>query len=138
MQLVSTHCKKKLHRYEVFLLLIACLLVAFWFVSAQDEIIDFESDRWTLQGAKVVTHLGQKSLQGSAILNDVEFANGVIEVDVAFVGSEKPCGILEKAEISRTFISDLTNPSFPMPFSTLLSSRAQDAGSFSTVMDSQH
>lgn len=64
------------------------------FISAQDEIIDFESDRWTLQGAKVVTHLGQKSLQGSAILKDVEFTNGVIEVDVAFEGSRCFAGIM--------------------------------------------
>lgn len=72
----------------------ACLLGVGVFVSAQDEIVDFDADRWILQGAKVVTHLGQKSLQGSAILKDVEFANGVIEVDVAFEGGRCFAGIM--------------------------------------------
>ncbi|MFC2164116.1 SMP-30/gluconolactonase/LRE family protein [Acidobacteriota bacterium] len=73
------------------------------FVSAQDEIIDFESDRWTLQGGKVVTHLDQKSLRGSAILKDVEFGNGVIEVDVAFEGSRCFAGIMFHIHQGRNF-----------------------------------
>ncbi len=52
---------------------------------AQDEIIGFTKDNWNLQG-QVVDHLGQKSLRGRAILKDVEFENGVIEVDMAFEG----------------------------------------------------
>jgi DNA-binding beta-propeller fold protein YncE len=63
-------------------------------VFAQDETIDFESDQWILRGSKVVTHLDQKSLQGSAFLKGVEFQNGVIEVDMAFEGSRSFGGIV--------------------------------------------
>jgi hypothetical protein len=86
-----------------FPLFIACLMLVAVCASAQDEIIDFESDRWALQGAKVVTHLGQKSLRGSAILKDVEFGNGVIEVDVAFEGSRCFAGIMFHIHQGRNF-----------------------------------
>jgi hypothetical protein len=55
-------------------------------LSAQQDIIEFSKDNWFLQG-QVVDHLGQKSLRGRAILKDVEFENGVIEVDMAFDGA---------------------------------------------------
>ncbi|MFC2141722.1 SMP-30/gluconolactonase/LRE family protein [Acidobacteriota bacterium] len=55
-------------------------------LSAQQEIVEFSKDKWYLQG-QVVDHLGQKSLRGRAILKDVEFENGVIEVDMAFDGA---------------------------------------------------
>ena len=55
---------------------------------AQTDIIGFDSDKWTLQrGSKVVDYLGRKSLRGTATLKDVEFENGIIEVDVAFNGT---------------------------------------------------
>ena len=94
MQLACPECKKTLQRVKVIPLLMTCLLVGTVFMSAQDEIIDFESDRWILQGSKIVTHLDQKSLRGSAILKDVEFTNGIIEVDVAFEGSRCFAGIM--------------------------------------------
>ncbi len=52
----------------------------------QDTTLEFTQDKWYLQG-QVVDHLGQKSLMGRAVLKDVEFENGVIEVDMAFEGS---------------------------------------------------
>jgi hypothetical protein len=67
---------------------------------AQDETIDFESEQWILRGSKVVIHLDQKSLQGSAFLKDVEFQNGVIEVDIAFEGSRSFGGIVFRAQTS--------------------------------------
>ncbi len=52
----------------------------------QDTTLEFTQDNWYLQG-QVVDHLGQKSLMGKAVLKDVEFENGIIEVDMAFEGS---------------------------------------------------
>jgi hypothetical protein len=69
-------------------------------IFAQDETIDFESDRWILRGSTVVTHLDQKSLQGSAFLKGIEFQNGVIEVDMAFEGSRAFGGIVFRMKMS--------------------------------------
>jgi len=52
-------------------------------VSAQEEIIDFESDRWDITGAQITEYSGRKCLMGTAFLKDVEFENGVIEMDLA-------------------------------------------------------
>jgi hypothetical protein len=51
--------------------------------SQESEIVDFASELWTLVDAEVVEHLGRKCLLGTALLEDVEFRNGVIEVDIA-------------------------------------------------------
>lgn len=52
--------------------------------AAQEEgVVDFESDRWVLRNAEVTEYLGRKCLIGFAFLKDVEFENGVIEVDIA-------------------------------------------------------
>jgi hypothetical protein len=75
-------------------LLLTILLTLPASILAQDDVIDFESDRWTLYGAQVVDHLGQKSLRGSAVLKEVQFENGVIEVDVAFEGSRCFAGFI--------------------------------------------
>jgi hypothetical protein len=57
--------------------------------SAQDEIIDFESDRWDATNAEIVQHMERKCLIGNAFLKDVEFGNGVIEVDIAFAARSR-------------------------------------------------
>jgi len=59
-----------------------------------DDPIDFASEHWTLQDARVVEHLGRTSLEGSAILADVEFSDGVIEVDLAVSGARSYPGIV--------------------------------------------
>ena len=63
-----------------------------------DDVIDFESDRWEIQSGKVVDHLGQKAFMGRALLKNIDFQNGVIEVDMAFEGSRSFAGILFRAE----------------------------------------
>lgn len=69
------------------LLAIAVIILGFGVsLGAQEDIIEFTKDKWHLQG-QVVDHLGQRSLRGRAILKDVEFENGVIEVDMAFDGA---------------------------------------------------
>jgi len=54
---------------------------------AVEEIVGFDSGRWQMgAGSKVEEFLGRQALtlSGSAFLKDVEFENGVVEVDLAF------------------------------------------------------
>jgi len=46
--------------------------------------VGFDSDRWVMAGGQVVEHMERTCLKGTAYLGDVEFENGVIEVDVLF------------------------------------------------------
>jgi len=50
---------------------------------AQEAVVDFNPEKWHLTNAKKVEFLGRQALMGIAILKDVEFENGVIEVDIA-------------------------------------------------------
>ena len=69
-------------------LLLLCLEVG-----AQEGIIDFDSDRWVKSGAQVVNHLDRKALMGRAYLKEVQFENGIIEVDIAVTGDRSYPGI---------------------------------------------
>lgn len=79
---------KKIGLYFLGLLFLASGLFC------QSDIIDFDSQRWVLRSADIVNHLGRKSLCGYAYLKDVEFQNGVIEVDVAVDGKRSYPGIV--------------------------------------------
>ena len=52
-------------------------------IHAQEGAVDFSSERWTLVDADIIEYLGRTCLSGAAVLGDVDFRNGVIEVDVA-------------------------------------------------------
>jgi sugar lactone lactonase YvrE len=71
------------------LILVVCLFLSSQDAVAQDGIIDFESDRWQMVDAQVVQHLERKALMGTAFLKDVQFMNGVIEVDIAVAESQR-------------------------------------------------
>ena len=58
------------------------------------ETLDFKSDRWVMANAEVVEHLDRTCLMGTAYLKDVEFENGVIEVDVAVTGNRSYPGLI--------------------------------------------
>jgi len=51
-----------------------------------------------LQNAQIVEHMDRKCLIGSAFLKDVEFENGVIEVDIAVDGSRSYPGVIFRME----------------------------------------
>ena len=74
---------------------IAAIVVMLGFQSrASAEVVGFDSDRWVLANAEIVDHLGRKCLRGVAYLKDVEFENGVIEVDLAVDGRRSYPGIV--------------------------------------------
>jgi len=58
----------------------------------------FEAEGWTIASGRIVDHLGRKALAGSALLKDVEFTDGVIEVDIAMDGRRCFPGIIFRAE----------------------------------------
>ncbi|MEN8164285.1 MAG: hypothetical protein ABFS37_09160, partial [Acidobacteriota bacterium] len=60
--------------------------------------IGFESEDWTITGGRIVDHLGRKALAGSAALKEVDFTDGVIEVDIAMDGRRCFPGIIFRAE----------------------------------------
>ncbi len=58
------------------------------------ENVEFTSDRWVMRNAQVVDLDGKKCLIGYAYLKDVEFENGVIEVDVKVNGDRSYAGFV--------------------------------------------
>lgn len=50
-------------------------------LSAQN-IIPFDTAHWDLSAAQITTHEGQNALVGAAMVKDVVFENGIIEVDI--------------------------------------------------------
>jgi DNA-binding beta-propeller fold protein YncE len=72
-------------------------------VKAQDNMIDFESERWILKNAEIVTHLGRKALAGAAYLKDVQLENGIIEVDIAVSGARSYPGIIFRMQSPENF-----------------------------------
>jgi hypothetical protein len=63
--------------------------------AAEAEVIEFDTSRWEYIGetTKVEEHLGRNSLTGMALLKEIEFGNGIIEVDVACAGGREFAGI---------------------------------------------
>ena len=59
----------------------------------QAETVAFDSDRWVIKRGERATFLGRSCLRGIASLEDVEFENGVIAVDIAVDGSRSYPGI---------------------------------------------
>lgn len=79
------------------LLLIGC--APFLFGSSEQQIVDFKSERWNIADpdAEVMFYMNEKSLylvEGVAHLKDVDFENGVIEVDVAAHGNAGFAGVV--------------------------------------------
>ncbi len=67
------------------------------------EIVDFDSPRWEKTDAEITTHLGRKSLSGTAYLKDTDFENGVIEVDIAVDGSSAYPGIVFRRQSEKDY-----------------------------------
>jgi sugar lactone lactonase YvrE len=61
---------------------------------AQLNAVDFHSDRWQMVDATVDARLDRTCLSGAAVLPDVVFENGVIEVDLLTSGARSYPGII--------------------------------------------
>ena len=83
-----------LHRTKTNRLLLISILLSALVVEARGDVIGFDSDRWVLKDAEIVHHLDRDCLSGVAYLKDVEFENGVIEVDIAVDGTRSYPGII--------------------------------------------
>jgi len=84
------------------------LILVFWFcfsgrLFSQTEIIDFKSDQWVLKNAEMVQFEDQECLIGYAYLKDVEFENGVIEVDLQVTGSRSYPGIVFRMQSEENY-----------------------------------
>lgn len=80
--------------YSIFLISIVSFSLSIS-ISAQDKIsVDFDSDQWVKVNAEVTEYMGRKSMAGIASLKDVEFENGIIEVDIATTHDRSYPGIL--------------------------------------------
>ena len=78
-------------------LIIGC--APFLFASSEQPIVEFESERWHIDDpdAEVMFYMNEKSLylvEGIAHLEDVDFEDGVIEVDVAAHGNPGFAGVV--------------------------------------------
>jgi sugar lactone lactonase YvrE len=63
-------------------------------IHAQLNVVDFGSDRWQMVDATIDTRLDRTCLSGAAVLPDVVFENGVIEVDLLTTGARSYPGII--------------------------------------------
>ena len=79
------------------LLIVGC--APFLFGSSAQQIVNFDSEQWNIDDpdAEVMFYMNEKSLylvEGFALLKDVDFENGVIEVDVAAHGNPGFAGVV--------------------------------------------
>ena len=72
-------------------MILACSVLTAHTTEVEEVAVD--SERWQLAGGRVVDHLGRPALAGGATLDDVEFSDGSIEVDVAVTGATSYPGI---------------------------------------------
>ncbi len=72
-------------RTVCLLVLVSMVLVSIGagFAQAERLVVDFDSTVWNKGRAEVVDHMDRKCLIGRALLEGVEFKNGIIEVDIA-------------------------------------------------------
>jgi hypothetical protein len=76
---------RSMKRNVARVLVVGAMTVSAGASNARAAMIDapFDDDHWNLAGAQVVEHLGRTALLGSAMLKDVQFGDGVVEVDIA-------------------------------------------------------
>ncbi len=86
--------KRKLAAARSTFLTIAVIPLATGIAQPQSTSIDFGSERWSLVDAEIANRFGRECLSGTAFLNDLQFQDGVIEVDIAVDGTRSYPGII--------------------------------------------
>ncbi len=71
--------------------------------TAASGAVEFDSDHWVFKNAEVKEYLGRKCLHGYALLKDVLFENGVIEVDLAVTGASSYPGFVFRVQSDRDY-----------------------------------
>jgi sugar lactone lactonase YvrE len=66
--------------------------------AAGAETVDFGPESWIFKNAEVKEYMGRKCLHGYALLKDVLFENGVIEVDLAVTGASSYPGFVFRVQ----------------------------------------
>lgn len=96
------------------------LLLLVWMIPWNlwpQENLEFDSEKWVMASAEVVEHMGRSCLMGTAYLKEVEFENGVIEVDVAVTGDRSYPGLIFRMQSSldyeRFYIRPHRAPFYP-------------------------
>ncbi|UCH84083.1 MAG: SMP-30/gluconolactonase/LRE family protein [Candidatus Latescibacterota bacterium] len=82
---------------------VALAIVVSAFGVAKSESVPFDSDQWVKPRAQVVDHEGRQSLMGFAYLKDVEFDNGIIEVDIFTDGRRSYPGVVFRVQNQRNY-----------------------------------
>jgi len=91
---------RRIHDLLYLSVAVAATLLAVPSFAGEEQMatFGFESEDWTITNGRIVDHLGRKALAGSALLKDVDFTDGVIEVDIAMDGRRCFPGIIFRAE----------------------------------------
>jgi sugar lactone lactonase YvrE len=80
-------CRLECLRIAPFM--IAAGMFFLWPLAVQADVVDFDSDRWTIVNGQVVDFMDRRCLTGVAVLPDVEFMNGVVEFDMAVTTADQ-------------------------------------------------
>ncbi len=134
--------KREIRRASRLTMLVALCVCCFQSRhAAVAETVDFGLDRWIFKNAEVKEYLGRKCLHGYALLKDVVFENGVIEVDLAVTGASSYPGFVFRVRSDgdmSVYTCDRTGPgSIRTRFSTRPCSTVSRGGSSTMEGDSR-
>ncbi|MFC2086131.1 family 16 glycoside hydrolase [Bacteroidota bacterium] len=90
--------KNPIKKIAYLSLIIAAFIFHIGSFSQQGDIIPFNNENWMIFNGEIVEHLGRECLKGSAMLNNVEFENGVIEFDLAVNGDRSYPGLFFRVQ----------------------------------------
>jgi sugar lactone lactonase YvrE len=85
----------------IIVLVLGLLLVAG--TAWTQEAVPLDSDRWNVAAGELTERGGRECLAGAAVLSDVEFENGIIEVDLLTDGSRSYPGIVFRLQSQENY-----------------------------------
>lgn len=108
-----------MHRNTLLFVFVICSLLYSNNYSQKIEI-PFDSDKWNLLGAENTEFLGRKSLMGMATLKDIEFENGIIEMDIAVTGERSYPGVVFRMSSQNEYERIYLRPHLPKTFQNVI------------------